>query len=77
MIGVPANDIAIELGNIQVANMVIMGAYIGLTDMFSVEIIEKMLKKFLGEKKAHLMGINQQAIQRGIDFVKNKGDFHA
>ncbi len=77
MVGVPANEIALELGNIQVANMVIMGAYIALTQIFSVEIIEKMLKKFLGEKKAHLFGINQQAIQKGIDFVHNKGDIHA
>ena len=75
--GIPANDIAVELGNIQVANMVIMGAYLGLTDMFSVEIIEKMLAKLLGERKAHLIPINRQAIDRGIEFVKSQGGIHA
>lgn len=74
--GVPANDIAIELGNIQVANMVIMGAFIALTEIFNVELIEKMLQKFLGERKAHLMDINREAIQRGIAYVLANGGPH-
>jgi len=77
LFGVPANEIALELGNIQVANMVIMGAYLAITDMFSVEIIEKMLKKLLGERKAHLMDINQQAIQKGVEYINNLGGIHA
>ncbi|PKL00369.1 MAG: 2-oxoacid:ferredoxin oxidoreductase subunit gamma [Tenericutes bacterium HGW-Tenericutes-1] len=75
--GVPANEMALELGNIQVANMIIMGAYLAITDMFTIEIVEHMLKKLLGERKAHLMDINKQAIQKGFDFIKNLGGIHA
>jgi 2-oxoglutarate ferredoxin oxidoreductase subunit gamma len=75
--GVPANDIALELGNIQIANMVMMGAYLALTDLFPSQLIEKMLAKLLGERKAHLMDINREAMARGYEFAKNYGGVHA
>lgn len=69
-VGVPINDIATELGNIKVANMVMMGAYLELTHLFSDETIEAIIKKFLGERKAHLLDINKAAINAGKAFVK-------
>jgi len=75
--GVPANEMALELGNIQVANMIIMGAYLALTEMFPMELIVKMLAKLLGERKAHLVDINRQAISKGYEFVKAQGGVHA
>ncbi|MCF7923594.1 MAG: 2-oxoacid:acceptor oxidoreductase family protein [Candidatus Izimaplasma sp.] len=72
-IGVPVNDIANELGNVKVANMVMMGAYLGLTNLFSDETIEAVIKKFLGQKKADLLDINMEAIQKGKDYIKDLG----
>ncbi|MDD3126966.1 MAG: 2-oxoacid:acceptor oxidoreductase family protein [Candidatus Izemoplasmatales bacterium] len=63
--GIPVNDIAIGLGTIQVSNMVMLGAYMEFSGLFSDQTVEKVLEKFLGEKKAHLLGINKQAIQAG------------
>jgi len=73
VVGVPINDIATELGNDKVANMVMMGAYLELTHLFSNETIEAIIKKFLGERKAHLLDVNKKAIQSGKDFVKKLG----
>ena len=73
VVGVPINDIATELGNDKVANMVMMGAYLELTHLFSDETIEAIIKKFLGERKAHLLDVNKKAIQSGKDFVKKLG----
>lgn len=70
VVGVPINDIANELGNDKVANMVMMGAFLSLTNMFSDATIESIIKKFLGEKKAHLLDVNMQAIQKGKDYIK-------
>ena len=69
-VGVPVNEIAVELGNEKVANMVMMGAYLELTHIFTDKTIEAIIKKFLGERKAHLLDVNMQAIQKGKDFVK-------
>lgn len=76
-IGVPINDIATELGSVQVANMVMLGAYMQLTKMFSDETITNVLIKFLGEKKAHMLEINLQAINAGKNFIVESGVTYA
>lgn len=66
---VPANDIAIKLGNARVANMVMMGAYLEVTKIFSQEDIINVLKeKFVGEK-ASLIDINKEALKEGAKAV--------
>ncbi|GAB6106854.1 2-oxoacid:acceptor oxidoreductase family protein [Fusibacter bizertensis] len=62
---VPANDIAMELGNPRVANMVMLGAFLELTKTVEMDSIMKALKKIFGDSKAHLMPINEEAMKRG------------
>ena len=76
-LGVPINDIAIELGNAKVANMVMMGAYLELTKLFSDETIYAIIKKILGEKKASLYDINIKALEAGKNFVRKEGVTYA
>jgi 2-oxoglutarate ferredoxin oxidoreductase subunit gamma len=62
---VPVNDIAIQLGNAKVANMVMMGAYLKVTGIFEdKDIIAVLKEKFVGEK-AHLIDINKEALKEG------------
>ncbi|MGD9605298.1 MAG: 2-oxoacid:acceptor oxidoreductase family protein [Bacilli bacterium] len=67
--GIPAVDLALELGNIKVANMIVFGAYMYLNPDFSDEIIQKVLTKILGQGKQHLVDINVKAIQIGKDYI--------
>ncbi|XFA99167.1 2-oxoacid:acceptor oxidoreductase family protein [Candidatus Izemoplasma sp. B36] len=76
-IGVPVNDIANELGNAKVANMVMMGAYLELTKLFTDETIHAIIKKILGERKAHLLDLNIKALEAGKAFVKELGATYA
>lgn len=76
-IGIPINDISTDLGNIQVSNMVMMGAYLELTNLFNVATIEKILTKYLGEKKAHMLDINMEALQKGKEYVLDSGVTYA
>ena len=62
---VPANDIAIELGNLQVANMVMLGAYLEVTKVFDPESILEVLKKKFTGTKAKFIGINKKALEAG------------
>jgi len=73
VIGVPINEIATNLGNDKVANMVMMGAYLELTHLFGDETIEAIIKKFLGERKANLLDVNKKAIEEGRSFIKKSG----
>jgi 2-oxoglutarate ferredoxin oxidoreductase subunit gamma len=66
---VPANEIAIELGNNKVANIVMLGAYIKLTGLVKPETIIDSLKYMFGKNKAHLIEINEKALQKGMDAV--------
>ena len=61
-IEVPANDLAAELGNPLVANMIMLGAFVRVTNVVSGESVEKVLRETLGAKKAELLDINIKAI---------------
>jgi len=67
---IPANEIALELGNARIANMVMLGAYIELTKVVKFESLHKALEKVFGERKAHLMDVNKQALERGAQLVR-------
>jgi 2-oxoglutarate ferredoxin oxidoreductase subunit gamma len=62
---VPCNDIAEELGNPKVANMVMLGAYIHKTQCVDFENVLKALLYKLGENKAHLIPLNREALNKG------------
>jgi 2-oxoglutarate ferredoxin oxidoreductase subunit gamma len=66
---IPANEIANELGNGRVAGMVMLGAYLKLSGMLKQQSVLAALKKVLGEKKADLVPVNKEALQRGALLV--------
>ena len=47
VIGVPANQLATELGNSRVANMVVMGTLLAKTEVVGTESIKKALRQVL------------------------------
>ncbi len=67
---VPANDIANELGDARIANMVMLGAYLELTKIVKTESIIEAFKKVFGESKSHLIPLNQQALEKGAEAVR-------
>jgi 2-oxoglutarate ferredoxin oxidoreductase subunit gamma len=67
---VPANEIAVELGNVKAANMVMLGAYIELTKIVKPESVIKALTKIFGTAKAHLIPLNEEALKKGAAVVK-------
>ncbi|HHU63067.1 MAG TPA: 2-oxoacid:ferredoxin oxidoreductase subunit gamma [Clostridiales bacterium] len=62
---IDANDIANQLGNLKVANMVMLGALVELTGIASIKTVLESLKKVLGPSKQHLIPLNEQALERG------------
>ena len=67
---VPCLEIAQELGNMKVANMVMLGAYIQAMGNLSVETIKEMLVHMFTGPKAKLVDLNIEALRRGAECVK-------
>ena len=68
VIAVPVDDIALEVGNIKVANIVIIGALIGATDIVSKDIFVASLEEKFKAKKPEILEMNMKALEKGIAF---------
>ena len=69
---IPANEIAMELGNDKVANMVMLGAFLEATKLVDIESILKAFTKVFGENKAHLVPLNKEALEKGAETIRNR-----
>ena len=69
-IAVPCNEIAAELGNDRVANMVMLGAYIELSKLFPLDTLVEALRLKLGPSKEKLIPLNRTAMEKGAACVK-------
>lgn len=67
---ISANELAMELGNAKVANMVMLGAYIELTKIVDIESVLHAFIKVFGEEKSHLVPLNKDALAKGAEAVK-------
>ena len=67
---VPCNDPAAELGNNKVANMIMLGAYLGKSKCVDVETVLEALLEKLGQKKAKLIPLNREALLRGAACIE-------
>ena len=68
---IPAMDAAVEMGNSKTYNMIVLGAILGMKPVVDVDAVLRGLKKTLPERHHHLLPLNEQAIRRGMDLVKN------
>ena len=67
---VPCNDIANELGSLRSTNMVMLGAYAGVTGEYSVDTLMGALRHKLGPSKEKFMPANQKAIEAGMAAIQ-------
>lgn len=70
IIELTATDIANDLRNSRVANMILLGAFLESTRIVSPESVLESLKKVLSADKHHLLEINKQALQKGASLVE-------
>jgi 2-oxoglutarate ferredoxin oxidoreductase subunit gamma len=67
---IPASEIAEQLGNKQMTNMVAVGALMAHLPILSVEAIEKALKDHLPSNKQQWIPANSAAIRKGYEFAR-------
>ena len=66
---VPCLEIAQELGNLKVANMVMLGAYMEAMKNVGTDTIKEMLVHMFTGPKAKLVDLNIEALKRGATCV--------
>ncbi len=71
ILAVPADDIAIELGNRKAANMVALGAYLQKRGLFNPDAAAQSLPDVLAKRHHNTLPLNIEALQRGAEFAKS------
>ncbi len=66
----PANEIALEMGNDKIANMVALGGYVERTQVVSMESIKKSLPKAIAERYHKTIPLNTKAIETGARLAR-------
>jgi 2-oxoglutarate ferredoxin oxidoreductase subunit gamma len=70
---VPADEIAVELGNQKCANMVAMGAYLQKRGLFGPDAAAACLADVLAARYHKTLPMNSEALRRGAEFAKKNG----
>jgi 2-oxoglutarate ferredoxin oxidoreductase subunit gamma len=52
--------------------MTMLGAYLAASGTVSADSLLESLKKVLGEKKAHLIPVNRQALEEGAALAEDR-----
>jgi 2-oxoglutarate ferredoxin oxidoreductase subunit gamma len=71
IVSVPANDLAVELGNVKAANMVALGAYLHKKGILSVAAAAECLSDVLARRYHKTLPVNTEALQRGAEFDRD------
>ena len=67
---IDAMEATFEMENAKAYNMVVLGALLKIKNLLPIESVIKGLKKTLPERHHHLIPMNEDAINRGMNLVK-------
>jgi 2-oxoglutarate ferredoxin oxidoreductase subunit gamma len=68
---IPANDLAAELGNVKMANVVLLGAMLGTREVLPIDSVKRTLEEHIPERRKHIIEPNKRALDRGIAYVRD------
>jgi 2-oxoglutarate ferredoxin oxidoreductase subunit gamma len=68
-IDIHANEIAGELGKVQMANVVMVGAVAAATGVVKIETLDRVLEEHLSARRRDTLEPNKQALRRGAEAV--------
>lgn len=66
VVRVPATEIATKLGNIKIANMIMLGALAKQTGALVLDSVQSILESFFPTHKHNLIPLNLEAIEAGV-----------
>ncbi|MDD2557650.1 MAG: 2-oxoacid:acceptor oxidoreductase family protein [Desulfuromonas sp.] len=69
-IAIPANDMALEIGDSRLVNMVMLGAYIEYSKFVRPETVKEALKEVLPERNHRFLPFNYTALEAGAAYLR-------
>lgn len=72
LLPIPATSIAGNLGNTKVANMVMLGAFLAATRLFTRDQVIESLERVFGSAKDQFLPLNTAALDKGLALVSQE-----
>ena len=66
---IPVNDMAHELGNVKMANMVALGAWLKATGALPLNVVQDALNRVVSAHYAKLISAHAKALEQGYNFA--------
>jgi len=67
---ISASEEAVKMKNTKIMNMIVLGSFIEQTNVVEIDSVMNALKEVLPQRHHHLLPLNQQALQRGMELAK-------
>jgi 2-oxoglutarate ferredoxin oxidoreductase subunit gamma len=67
VVELPATDLAVDLGNIMTASMVMLGAYVATTNIVSLDSLDAAVAGSLPSYRTQHVALNVAALRAGFD----------
>ena len=64
-------EMALEMGNAKVLNVIMLGVYVGYTEVVSPEVVWGTIEHKLA-KKAKLLPLNKEAFEKGLEIGRSQ-----
>lgn len=71
LVKAPVTEMALEMGNAKVLNVIMLGVYIGYTEVVSPDVVWDTIEHKLG-KKPKLLPLNKEAFEKGLELGRSQ-----
>jgi len=68
----PFTDIALQAGNIKVANIVALGCFIAKSKVVNINTVMQVINDFAPQNRRELAAINKNALKAGKELIESK-----
>lgn len=70
IISIPADDIALDIGDVRISNIILIGALLGYTEILQPDVFLASIEKKFAKKSPDIIRINKMALDEGIKIGK-------
>ncbi len=74
LVKVPVTELALEMGNSKVLNVLMLGVYVGYTDIIPAEVVWKTVEHKMSHKP-QLLPLNRSAFEKGLSIGRAQKNF--
>jgi 2-oxoglutarate ferredoxin oxidoreductase subunit gamma len=68
---VPATELAAELGDVRMANVILLGAMLGRREIVAVQGIKHAIERHVSKRREHIIEPNKRAVDQGFEYARD------